>query len=184
MNTFHEFISGFISGTVSALVLSPLDAFRIQRQLGNKITLNGKVLQRACTGCISAQPTFWAIFWSVRKNVKNQHFLLPQSNLMKAIMPFMPHISCECLSRLEGKNFYSKVEWPKIQKTFLVEDEVIIVVQVNGKKRGLFSNKKNMNEIDAIKEAKKIENIEKNLKNKKIIKKIFVKNKIINFITS
>ena len=121
---------------------------------------------------------------NVRKNVKNQHFLLSQSNLMKAIMPFMPHISCECLSRLEGKNFYSKVEWPKIQKTFLVEDEVVIVVQVNGKKRGLFSTKKNINEIDAIKEAKKIENIEKNLKNKKIIKKIFVKNKIINFITS
>jgi len=70
MNTFHEFISGFISGTVSALVLSPLDAFRIQKQLGNNIKLNGKVLQRASTGCISAQPTFWAIFWSVRKNVK------------------------------------------------------------------------------------------------------------------
>ena len=121
---------------------------------------------------------------NLRKNVKNQHFLLSQSNLMKAIMPFMPHISCECLSRLEGKNFFSKVEWPKIQKTFLVEDEVVIVVQVNGKKRGLFSTKKNINEIDAIKEAKKIENIEKNLKNKKIIKKIFVKNKIINFITS
>ena len=121
---------------------------------------------------------------NVRKNVKNQHFLLSQSNLMKAIMPFMPHISCECLSRLEGKNFYSKVEWPKIQKTFLVENEVVIVVQVNGKKRGLFSTKRNINEIDAIKEAKKIENIEKNLKNKKIIKKIFVKNKIINFITS
>ncbi len=121
---------------------------------------------------------------NVKKNVKNQHFLLSQSNLMKAIMPFMPHLSCECLSKLEGENFYSKVEWPKIQKTFLVEDEVIIVVQINGKKRGLFSTKKNINEIDAIKKAKEIENIEKNLKNKKVIKKIFVKNKIINFITS
>ena len=32
-------------------------------------------------------------------------------------------------------------------------------------------------------EAKKIENIQKNLKGKTIIKNIFVKNKIINFIT-
>ena len=33
-------------------------------------------------------------------------------------------------------------------------------------------------------ESKKIENIDKNLKNKKIVKQIFVKNKIINFITT
>ena len=32
--------------------------------------------------------------------------------------------------------------------------------------------------------AKKIENIKKNLKDKKIVKNIFVKNKIINFITT
>ena len=42
--------------------------------------------------------------------------------------------------------------------------------------------KKDISEVDATKEAKKIENVEKNLRNKKIIKKIFVKNKIINFI--
>ena len=35
---------------------------------------------------------------------------------------------------------------------------------------------------DALIEAKKIENIKKNLKDKKIVKNIFVKNKIINFI--
>ena len=109
---------------------------------------------------------------------------MSQNNLMKAIMPFMPHLSCECLSKLEGKDFYSKIEWPKVERTFLVEDEVIIVIQIDGKKRGLFSAKKDIGEDDVVKEAKKIENIKKNLKDKKIIKKIFVKNKIINFITS
>ena len=56
------------------------------------------------------------------------------------------------------------------------------MVQINGKKRGLFIAKKDLGEKDALMEAKKIENIEKNLKNKKIVKNIFVKNKIINFI--
>ena len=37
-------------------------------------------------------------------------------------------------------------------------------------------------EKEAIDKAKKIENIKKNLKDKKIVKNIFVKNKIINFI--
>ena len=101
---------------------------------------------------------------------------------MKAIMPFIPHISCECLSKLEGKDFYSKIEWPRIEKNLLADENVIIVVQINGKKRGLISAKKDISEVDATKEAKKIENVEKNLRNKKVIKKIFVKNKIINFI--
>ena len=121
---------------------------------------------------------------NIEKNIKNTHFLMSQNNLMKTIMPFMPHLSCECLSKLEGKDFYSKIEWPKVEKTFLIEDEVVIVIQINGKKRGLFSAKKDIKEDDVIKEANKIENIKKNLKDKKIIKKIFVKNKIINFITS
>ena len=50
------------------------------------------------------------------------------------------------------------------------------------KKRGLFTAKKDLTEKDALVEAKKIQNIKKNLKDKKIIKSIFVKNKIINFI--
>ena len=101
---------------------------------------------------------------------------------MKAMMVFTTHLSYECLSKLEGKDFYSKIEWPKIEKSFLVDDKVTIVIQVNGKKRGLFIAKKDLGEKDALIEAKKIENIRKNLKDKKIIKNIFVKNKIINFI--
>ena len=99
-------------------------------------------------------------------------------------MPFMPHLSCECLLRLEGKDFYSKIEWPSIENSLLVDEEVTIVIQVNGKKRGLILMKKDTNEDEVIRESRKIENIEKNLKDKKIIKNIFVKNKIINFITA
>ena len=121
---------------------------------------------------------------SIQKPIKNDDILESQKKLMKAIMPFMPHISCECLSELEGKNFYYKVEWPKIKKDLLIEDKVTIVIQVNGKKREINLEKKDLDETETNKQAKKIENIEKNLKNKKIIKKIFVKNRVINFITA
>ena len=121
---------------------------------------------------------------NLEKNVSKQCFLKSLANLMKAMMPFTPHLSCECLSKLEGKDFYPKIEWPIIEKSLLVDDKVTIVIQVNGKKRGLISAKKDLAEKEAIKEAKKVENIEKNLKDKKIVKSIFVKNKIINFITT
>ncbi len=118
----------------------------------------------------------------INKPVENKDFLNSQANLMKAIMPFIPHISCECLSKLEGKDFYPKIEWPKIEKSLLTDENVVIVVQINGKKRGLISAKKDLSEVDVVKEAQKIDNVEKNLRNKKIIKKIFVKNRIINFL--
>ena len=54
---------------------------------------------------------------------------------MKAMMPFTPHLSCECLSKLEEKDFYPKIEWPKIEKSLLIDEKVTIVIQVNGKKR-------------------------------------------------
>ncbi len=57
-------------------------------------------------------------------------------------------------------------------------------MQINGKKRGLISAKKDVSEKEVLAEVKKIENIEKNLKDKKILKNIFIKNKIINFITA
>ena len=88
------------------------------------------------------------------------------------------------MSKLEGKDFYGKIEWPKVNKSFLTDEEIIIVIQINGKKRGLISTKKDVSEKEVLAEAKKIENVEKNLKDKKILKNIFVKNKIINFITA
>ena len=107
-----------------------------------------------------------------------------QIKFIKLMMPFAPHLSCECLLKLEGEDFYEKIQWPKGNVSLLKDQEVTMVVQINGKKRGLFTAKKDLGEKDALLEAKKIENIKKNLKDKKIVKNIFVKNKIINFITT
>ena len=116
------------------------------------------------------------------KKLSKKTLLETQIKFIKLMMPFAPHLSCECLSKLEGEDFYEKIEWPKGNKSLLKDQEVTIVVQINGKKRGLFIAKKDLDEKDALMKAKKIENIEKNLKNKKIVRNIFVKNKIINFI--
>ena len=121
---------------------------------------------------------------SLTKKISKKSLLESQIKFVKIVMPFAPHLSCECLSKLEGKNFYEDIQWPKGNKSLLKDQEVTLVVQVNGKKRGLIVTKKDLSEKDALMEAKKIENIKKNLKDKKIVKNIFVKNKIINFITT
>ena len=121
---------------------------------------------------------------NLTKKLSNKSLLESQINFVKVIMPFAPHLSCECLLQLEGKNFYEKIQWPKGNKSLLKDQEVTLVVQINGKKRGLIITKKDLSEKDVLMKAKKIDNIKKNLKNKKIVKNIFVKNKIINFITT
>ena len=119
---------------------------------------------------------------NLEKKIRNENLIILQNKFMKILLPFAPHLSCECLSKLEGKNFYEEIQWPKANKSLLGKKEVTLVVQINGKKRGLIITKKDLSEKDALVEAKKIENIQRNLKGKKIVKNIFVKNKIINFI--
>ena len=111
------------------------------------------------------------------KNYKNL-----RTNYIKLItimMPVLPHITNECLSSLEYKELIS---WPKIDEKYLVETKVEIVIQVNGKKRNALKVQKDMSEDEVIKIINKEKLIEKYLINYEIIKTIFVKNKIINFI--
>jgi len=119
---------------------------------------------------------------SISKNISTKCLRETQIKIMKIMMPFVPHIASECLSKLEGESSSLKNKWPKVDKSLLEENDVVIVVQINGKKRGLLSTTKDIGEKEAIAKAKNIENIRKNLTNKKIMKNIFVKNKVINFI--
>ena len=121
---------------------------------------------------------------NLNKKISKKSLMNSQIKFLKVMIPFVPHISCECLSNMEGKDFYNKVEWPEADQTLLKEQEITLVVQINGKKRGLIIAKKDLSEKEVMVQAKKIENIKKNLKDKKIVKNIFVKNKIINFITT
>ena len=95
------------------------------------------------------------------------------------MMPVVPHITNECLSSLEYKELIS---WPKIDKKYLVETKVEIVIQVNGKKRNTLKVQKDMSEDEVIKIINKEKLIEKYIINFEIVKIIFVKNRIINFI--
>ena len=91
--------------------------------------------------------------------------------------PIIPHFSNECCE-LIGR----KVYWPGYDENFFKEENCNIVIQVNGKKRGLMEILLDSKENTVIDKAKKIENVHKYLENKKIVKNVFLKNKLINFI--
>ena len=96
-------------------------------------------------------------------------------------MPIIPHFSNECL-----KSFTSNAEvnfkWPKHNEAVLIEDFINIVIQINGKKRGLIKIKKNVSESDLFEVVKKEQNINKYLDKQVIKKKIYIQNKLMNII--
>lgn len=72
--------------------------------------------------------------------------------------------------------------WPEYDKLKLEEETVNIVVQINGKKRGLIKEKNNISEEELIETISKDELLSRYVQNKKIKRKIFIKNKLINII--
>ena len=99
--------------------------------------------------------------------------------ILITILPIIPHFSSECLNLL-GTNV--KVKWPKYDGSIVEEDFVNIVIQINGKKRGLITTRKNIDENEVLENINKEKNIMKYLKNLEIKKKIYSPNKLINII--
>ncbi len=103
------------------------------------------------------------------------------NSLLNLLNPFLPHLSSECLSQVSKIKTINQ-KWPLVKEEFLINEKVKLVVQINGKKREVLEVKKDTNKkniINMINENEKLNNF---IKDKKIIKEIFVPNKIINLI--
>ncbi len=98
--------------------------------------------------------------------------------ILVAMTPILPHFANECLSLIEAKN----LSWPKYDVSMLKEEAIKIVIQINGKKRGLVQSKPNINEEKLFEIIKNDEKIKKYLIQKNIKKKIYIKDKLLNII--
>ncbi len=98
--------------------------------------------------------------------------------ILVAMTPILPHFANECLSLIKAKN----LSWPKYDVSMLKEEAIKIVIQINGKKRGLVQSKPNINEEKLFEIIKNDEKIKKYLIQKNIKKKIYIKDKLLNII--
>ena len=116
---------------------------------------------------------------NLENDISNKCLTENMKNLMTILIPFVPHLANECLEQMGEKDIKN---WPQIDKTTIVNQKIQIAIQINGKTREVIEVKKDMDEKNVINEIKKNEKINKNLKDKKIVKIIFVKNRIINYL--
>ena len=55
--------------------------------------------------------------------------------LSQLVAPFIPHLAEECWETLGGEGYICDAPWPKADKSLLAKDEIVLGVQVNGKRR-------------------------------------------------
>ena len=114
----------------------------------------------------------------IEKKVDNKILKENIIKIMKLMIPFVPHLAYECL---ELHQCQDTQDWPKIDKTKIIE-KVSIAIQIDGKTRDILSVSSNQSEKELTDSVLKNSKAKKYIENKKIIKTIFVKNKIINYI--
>ena len=116
---------------------------------------------------------------SLEDKISNKTLKDNMIKIMKLMMPFTPHLSNECLELMGCKD---TEKWPLIEKSSDIE--VKLAVQIDGKTRDIITVKKDLIEKEISKKILEESKARKYIENKKIIKTIFVKNKIINYIVS
>ena len=102
--------------------------------------------------------------------------------LIRIIEPMTPHLAEECWAIIGKTSHLTTEPWPEVKQDLLVRENTTIIIQINGKKRAELTIAINSNEDEVIKESMKIKNIADILEGKKIIKQIFVQNKILNLV--
>ena len=114
----------------------------------------------------------------IEKTYTKNTLLENYKKILIAMTPILPHFANECLSIINAKNF----KWPEYDISMLKEETVNIVIQINGKKRGLIQTKPNITEEKLFEIMRNDEKIMKYFDQKNIKKKIFIKDKLLNII--
>jgi leucyl-tRNA synthetase len=100
--------------------------------------------------------------------------------ILTVMVPVVPHFANQCIKEINPD--LRKINWPSFDDKILFEEKINFVVQINGKKRGILNVKRNFSEEKIFQKIINDKNISKYVADKKIKKKIFIPNKLINII--
>jgi len=104
--------------------------------------------------------------------------------LAKLISPMMPHLAEEIAIRLDPARdvLIAQDVWPLADMDLTKADSLIIAVQVMGKLRGTIEVAPGAAEADVLSAAAEEPNVLRALEGKRIVKRVYVPNRIVNFV--
>ncbi|MGE4130332.1 MAG: leucine--tRNA ligase [Bdellovibrionales bacterium] len=113
------------------------------------------------------------------QNIKSPSVL---RTLAQLLAPMGPHLAEELWSRLGGTGLVALAKWPQFDAQLVVDQEVVIGVQVNGKTRGDIKIAVDATEESAVQTALGIQAVKNALAGKTVAKVIYKPGKILNII--
>jgi leucyl-tRNA synthetase len=112
------------------------------------------------------------------KQILKPHF----ETFLRLLAPFAPHLAEELWEKLGNKKSIHLAEWPKYDAALIIEEEIDLIVQINGKMRDSIKVKADISEEEAKKVAAESEKVKKWIDGQKIKKIIFVKGRLVNIV--
>jgi len=122
----------------------------------------------------------WLNYLSKKEKVKKEEYKI----FLLLLAPFAPHITEELWAQIGQKYSVHQHSWPQFDNKYLEDEELTIVIQINGKVRDtLLIQKDIINHKEVVEKlAKKSPKIKKYLEGKSVQKTIYIPGRIINFV--
>jgi leucyl-tRNA synthetase len=103
-------------------------------------------------------------------------------SLLQILAPFAPHISEELWHQLGHEDSVHVGHWPTLDEKYLVEDEITLAVQVNGKVRAEITVSADAPQEDIMTLALSQENVQTHLAGREPKKVIYVPGKLVSIV--
>ncbi len=102
--------------------------------------------------------------------------------LLSMIAPMMPHLAEECWKALGGQDLIAHRPWPQFDQALIVENDVTMPVQINGKKRGDLTIARDADQLTVEKAVLALDFVQTALNGNSPKKVIIVPQRIINVV--
>lgn len=103
-------------------------------------------------------------------------------NFIKLLNPIAPHMTEEMWNRLGEPDTITYAAWPTFEEEKTKEESFELIVQVNGKVRGKMTVLSTTTEAEMKQLAATIDNVQKFLEGKEIVKMITIPGKLVNIV--
>jgi leucyl-tRNA synthetase len=102
--------------------------------------------------------------------------------LVQIVAPMMPHLAEECWHLLGGQGLVAEAAWPKADRDLVIENEITLPIQINGKKRADITIARDADQKTVEAAVLALDVIQKALDNQKPKKIIIVPQRIVNVV--